>query len=123
MSNDIGCKRCREVHGCSHTYAEYTGKSLASHLSSSTFPATLHNSEAARREPASEIKQTKQRKAKRTRMSDGKPSITTCILWLNELEDLSLEHSSRNLDNDLDVICACVGYLKELAVIVRSAQR
>lgn len=55
-------------------------------------------------------------------MSDrGIPSITTCILWLNELEDLSLEHGNRDLDTDLGVICACVGYLKELAVIVKSA--
>lgn len=24
--NELGCKKCGEVHGCSHSYAEYTGK-------------------------------------------------------------------------------------------------
>ena len=57
-------------------------------------------------------------------MSDnGKPSIMACVNWLGVLEDVSLDKGSIHLDNYLDLIVSCRGYLLELAMIVKSASR
>jgi hypothetical protein len=49
-----------------------------------------------------------------TPIGGGAPTLREVLKWLGELEDISLEHGHRNLDNDLEYIAACQTYLRRL---------